>query len=625
MVGTRKQARARAAALAPAEIDAPAQSPVAPLSCPTCSAPVPLGDGEVATCSFCQAKVPLPPEYRAIRDTERQRTTDREAAEKLYRELGSPPSAALRAWAATVAIAGGAVLGIITIILMISAVFMLFAGFALELLLHALAGPLGIDLIDRFGGGTVYAGAVVIVVLFGLFPLWLVGYLDSLAEIKRTLQVNLAARPPQQPGFPATCRGCGAALDVPPGAFGVRCAYCQSDNIVSLPVAWITAAGAKQATFHRSIITAVELANGVRAEARAGLPRAAKWSLGAVAVFGLVGRGCSSLDSDTVYTGFARMMSSPRQMISYLEPDVGVPIDQMAAFKHLPYSVALRHHEVLVWASNDEGWGGQIDIKNTSSFPFLTRSWQRPWLPQTDGTYAASFTAPYTGTFVVELRSRETGESDTHLRWHIGLDSTPGIPAAPPMTSAPATPIARPGLPGPAQALADKLDARLAVTAAGRSDLLVTSGVRAGPNHHIVISSIASGTSQKEFDGDGPVVALAMAPDGHLIVTATSDAITPAGIEDKLFDSGYVAALPDSGGASALVFLGPKVFASGGADGTIKVWNAQTGMELYALPRLPGAITSLVISSDGLTLTASFANGARSFTVAAPAVWAQHG
>ena len=621
----RKKALARAAKLAPADGEPHEQPAVAPLSCPSCSAPVPLGDGDVATCSFCQAKVPLPPEYRAIRDAEQQRTTDRDAAEALYRELGSPPSAALRAWSSAVALTGGALFGVLVIILWISAVFMLFAGFALELLLHALAGPLGIDLIDRFGGGTVYAAFVVIVVVFALFPIWLTTYLDSLAEIKRTLQVNLAARPPQKPGFPATCRGCGAALDVPPGAFGVRCAYCQADNIVSLPADWISSVRAKQTTFHKSIITAVELANKVRAEARAGLPGAAKWSLGAVVVFGLIGRGCSSLDSEGVYTGFRQSMSAPRQLISYWEPDVGVPIDKMAVFKHLSYSVALHHREVLVWSSNDEGWGGRIDIRNTSSFPLLTRSWQRPWLPQTDGTYAASFTAPYTGLFVVELHSKATREGGTHLRWHVGVDSTPGVPAAPPITSVPATPIVPPPLPGPAQTLAEKLEVRLAVTSVGRSDLLVTSGDHTGPNKNIVISSISSGTTQKVFDRDAPIVALAMARDGYLIVTATHDAIAPAGIEDKLFDSGNEGVLPDSAGATALVFLDAKIFASGDANGVVKVWNAQSGMELYQLPKLPGAITSLVVSADGLTLTANFANGARRFTVTTSAVWAQHG
>jgi len=194
---------------------------------------------------------------------------------------------------------------------------------------------------------------------------------------------------------------------------------CRADNIVSLPREWIASFGAKAKTFHRSIVTAVELATKLRTDARAGLPSAAAWSLGAVVVFGLIGRGCSALDSESVPLVYRQSMGPPRQMFSYWEPDVGVPSDRMAPFKHLPYTVALRHGETLEWSSNDETWDGRIDIKNTTSFPFLTRSWERPWLRKADGTYAATFAAPYTGLFVVELHTKAPTEGGTHLRWSV--------------------------------------------------------------------------------------------------------------------------------------------------------------------------------------------------------------
>ncbi|HEX6835533.1 MAG TPA: hypothetical protein VF334_03115, partial [Polyangia bacterium] len=541
---------------------------------------------------------------------------------------GSPPSAALRIWARFAALATTVLFGVVVAILTVCASLMLLAGFALELVLHALAGVIRIDLIDRFGGGTVYAGFVIIVVVGALLPMWAFSYFDSLAQLKRSLQANLAAIPPQKPGFPATCRECGAALDVPPGAYGVRCAYCRADNIVSLPREWLASFGAKEKTFHRSIVTAVELATKLRADARAGLPSAAVWSLGAIVVFGLVGRGCSALDSDNVFLSFRQSMGPPRQMFAYLAPDVGVPIGTMAPFKHLPYTVALRYGETLAWSSSDEGWGGRIDIRNTTSFPFLTKSWERPWVQQTDGTYGATFAAPYTGLFVVELHSNATSEGGTHLGWRAGDAATlarPGLPAPPPIASAAADPIVPSPLPPPAKALADKLDARLAVTAAERSDLVVTSGDHAGPNPQILITSIATGNKEKEFGRDAPIVALAMSRDGHLLVTATHDAIVPAGIEDRLFDSGNEAALPQSAGALALAFIDNTVFASGDADGVIKVWDARRGMQLYQLAKLPAAITALAVSSDGRTLTATFAHGARSFTVENVAVWSQHG
>src|SRR5262249_12307134 len=143
-------------------------------------------------------------------------------------------------------------------------------------------------------------------------------------------------------------------------------------------------------------------------------------------------------------------------------------------FTRLPYTVALRHREVLVWSSNDAGWGGQIVIKNTTSFPFLTKQWEAPWVAQTDGTYAAAFTAPYTGLFIVELDTKFSSEH-IHVRWSIGVDSVAGVPAAPAMTTAAATPQEPPALGDRAKAAAAKLQASLALEPPGRPGVLVTT------------------------------------------------------------------------------------------------------------------------------------------------------
>ncbi|MFT3695649.1 MAG: hypothetical protein QM831_21105 [Kofleriaceae bacterium] len=410
----RKRALKRAAKLVTPDADRPREPSVTPLHCPECDAPLPLGDGATTICLHCKHEAPLPEEYRSLRDTETQRGADRDRAEQLYKELGSPPSPALRFWASFTTVAASAVFTtIIGIVTVFSAAFLL-AGFALELVCHALAGVFGVDLIDRFGGGTVYTAFILIAVFGGLFPNWLVGYLDSLAQIKHSLQVNLAAIPPQKDGFPSTCRGCGAALDVPKGAYGVRCPYCEADNIVSLPREWLASATAKQATFHRSIVTAVEQANQIRAEMRAGWPTALKWVAGTALVFGLIGKGCSALDSESIDLTWKQSMATPRIMRSYWEPDKPIPIDQTLKLVHITYQVALRHHETLVWDSPDEGGKGTFVIHNTTSFPMLTREWVRPW----DGKQA-TFTAPYTGIFVVKLNTGQPEDGKTHLRWSV--------------------------------------------------------------------------------------------------------------------------------------------------------------------------------------------------------------
>jgi len=631
-MGTPRKALVRAAKLAGGE--APEKPPVAPLLCPKCNAPVPLGDGETATCSHCQASVPLPPAYRELRDASRQRTADRDVAEKLYRELGSPPSPALRAWASLVALATGGVFVVVYAILTVSAALMLLAGFALELVLHLVSGPLGIDFIDRFGGGTTYAGFLAILIVFGLFPNWLVGYLDSLAEIKRTLQGSLAARPPEKPGFPSTCRGCGAALDVPPGAYGVRCAYCQADNIVSLPAEWIAQIGTKQENFHKSIVDAVDAANAIRKETRAILPPVALACVGGVLVFGLIGRGCTSLDCDQVGGSYRQSMGPPRQMIAYLDPANGVAIDKLAPFHHLPYTVALHHREHLVWSSPDCGWGGKITIKNTTTFPFLTKEWELPWLGRVDGTYATEFVAPYTGLFTVSLRTTNYDEAPMQLRWYVGKVAAAGIPAPPEnIAIADAQPIAPALLPAAASFAAAKVDARLAIDFPDRPDVLVTSGTHDKASNQVVFSSISNREKGQTHDDDEPVIALAAARGGPLslpvekrsavalFAIVTKSKIGAGIVEPKIFDSGSRGSLPDSAGVTSVAFISDTLLAGGDASGVIRVWNVFSGIELYRLPKLPGAVTALAVSTDERTLTAMYAGGAKSFTVANPAVW----
>jgi LSD1 subclass zinc finger protein len=55
----------------------------------------------------------------------------------------------------------------------------------------------------------------------------------------RSLQSALAARPPALRGHASQCRTCGAPLYVPEGASGVRCAYCQSDNLLVVDRRWL--------------------------------------------------------------------------------------------------------------------------------------------------------------------------------------------------------------------------------------------------------------------------------------------------------------------------------------------------------------------------------------------------
>ncbi|HEY0252739.1 MAG TPA: hypothetical protein VGC41_14490, partial [Kofleriaceae bacterium] len=183
---------------------------------------------------------------------------------------------------------------------------------------------------------------------------------------------------------------------------------------------WLARVTTKQATFHRSIVAADAQAKSLRAEMRSGIPHVAKWTLGTALVFGVLGKACSSLDSEQINITYAHSQGPPRVMASYWTPDVAVPIDQLVTFVHLPYQVALHHHETLVLWSPDEGGDkeSRLTVKNTSTFPFATKEWTRPWAVVKAGR-EATFTAPYTGLFVVKLDTFQPEEGKTHLRWSV--------------------------------------------------------------------------------------------------------------------------------------------------------------------------------------------------------------
>jgi WD40 repeat protein len=52
-----------------------------------------------------------------------------------------------------------------------------------------------------------------------------------------------------------------------------------------------------------------------------------------------------------------------------------------------------------------------------------------------------------------------------------------------------------------------------------------------------------------------------------------------------------------------------KVLATGGADGTVRLWHVASGREHFILPGRPqGAISALAFSPDGNTLAAGYLN-----------------
>lgn len=99
-------------------------------------------------------------------------------------------------------------------------------------------------------------------------------------DARRDLQAALASKPPRTDGGPACCRNCDAALVVPAGALGVRCAACGADNLVRVPADWARRADKIDASLHLGEALAKKRAAVGRRQVR----RAALWRVPLVVV-----------------------------------------------------------------------------------------------------------------------------------------------------------------------------------------------------------------------------------------------------------------------------------------------------------------------------------------------------
>ena len=392
---------------------------VKPLHCPNCDAPVPLGTDDVATCVACGTKVPLPDDVKALRAADTQSAEDRAKAEKLYHKLGKPPSKLLEVWVGVFAIGASGLIAVISGLLALGSVMIIVVALGLELLCHWLAPTFGIDFIDRYGGGGFYAIFAIAVLGLGVLPMMLTSYLQSTGALRLKLQANLAAKRPTRPGFPSTCRVCGAALDVAPGQLGVRCAYCGSDNLVALPAEWVAKAGKRQAGFHTSIVEAAAEAAKLRDDALMDLKIFGVAGAVAILVMYGIGRAAVGIDEDDMNTSWSATMGPPRVMIHWSDGSK-VHENEVGELYRVNW-IALREDEVLQIETRAPC--PTLTVRNTTTFPLLQFEDPISWGIAADGTHVTRYRAPYTGLFEMIVTGGET------MRWHIAHGPRPVLAA----------------------------------------------------------------------------------------------------------------------------------------------------------------------------------------------------
>jgi hypothetical protein len=199
----------------------------------------------------------LPETYLALQRSAVSFAMNRDPARQLYGEVGRPPSA-LTMWVGrlgnSAASYGLVVLaGIVGIIpraphlgIPMLAVVLWLVSYPIGLAMRGVGLLLGdARLTGPLSPFLVCPVSVAFILLFVAIPSIRVDKEHALAPVRRAVHASLAAAPATHPGGPACCRECGAALDVAPGALGVPCVYCGSDNLVALPDSWVREVRAK--------------------------------------------------------------------------------------------------------------------------------------------------------------------------------------------------------------------------------------------------------------------------------------------------------------------------------------------------------------------------------------------
>lgn len=392
-----------------------------PLCCPACGGAVPLGDGDELECPYCQARVPVPADYRALRDAEREHSADRAHAAALYEKLGHAPGPLLQRWVRmSLPMYEGAArvlrLGWLAVFVVLVSV---------AIVGHWVAPYIGVDFVDLVGGKRLYGGIALVFAVLVVMPVALASYLDHFVRSRGSLQRSLAAAMPEQPGGPSLCRNCGAPLHVAAGALGVRCVYCGSDNLVALPHDWVEQIGRFEHKAHQTVIEAVEAERADSVAAKRLLVKRLGIGLGAVIVLGWLGDGLSLGPSQRWSSAFV----PGRRLLPVWHDDwhaVVVPIGQPT---RLPcnrsdceprFLAALHDGEYLVLSSPTIG-GASVTITNSAAWP---RWVKRPaWKLAPGDGYRAVFHAPYTGFFYVELDYSPVGGAE--LEWRTATRAPP--------------------------------------------------------------------------------------------------------------------------------------------------------------------------------------------------------
>lgn len=235
-----------------------------PLTCRSCGAPVPLGEGDEVVCPSCSARQPLSEAYRKFRDARRLSTEDARALDALCADISRPTPVWKRGAVVVgftvgtitlVILAIGALVGVVVGFLAaakteagdtVSAIIVVICGAACGLISVPFVGELVVVAWQRGDFDLGYAmatgldpqwnidiGVGAVLYVFSIVPIALALRTQEGLKAVDGLRAKLAAVPGVKGGA-LGCRSCGAPLDVADGALAARCLYCATDSLVSV-------------------------------------------------------------------------------------------------------------------------------------------------------------------------------------------------------------------------------------------------------------------------------------------------------------------------------------------------------------------------------------------------------
>jgi hypothetical protein len=380
-----------------------------PLQCSACAAPVPLVVGDHGTCPACGASYPIPDTYQALRD-EANADARKPEALALAKALGKPPPVVIRAFAMFSS----------AWFVMLGLGFWIVGGLVLSLIAMPRIGRLffHVNTYDVLSDSRQMQLMLLVPIGTLVIGLTLSSWARKHGIVRGGLQSALAATPPARPGGPKSCRRCAAPLAPNPGSLTARCPYCQADNLVEMPQAWVNGMRA-QATKLATEVDKAEQAwtHEKRALRRGLIIRFTLWTMCVLLpLWFIFGAAAGSTSRFPAWGDQMKGSSRVVDLFTCTDPDQGFRYKPdcdggRCAFYIL---VPLRHDEVVRHHAPDLPTGSVADLQMNDE-QWLDEAWltiaSAPLSPDHD----AVTRAPYSGWY--RLRVTVPGEDRAYHRY----------------------------------------------------------------------------------------------------------------------------------------------------------------------------------------------------------------